>query len=391
MMNAPISSIAKHPTLSPEDEQRLDDFLQQSLALNDDYMGYPAAKDFNYEFLTPFLNFQLNNIGDPFVTGTWRGDTKAFEQEVMAFFAELYNAPKDNWWGYVTNGGTEGNLYALYLARELHPDGTVYFSQDSHYSVNKNLQFLNMRNNMIRSLPNGEIDYEDLRETLKVNTDSTPIIFANIGSTMTEARDDIGRIKAMMDDLGIKKYYIHSDAALSGMILPFVDNPSPFDFADGADSITLSGHKFLGSPIPCGIVITKKDMVDRIARSVAYIGNLDTTVTGSRNALSPLIMWYRLRSLGKDGIQKRVDDAIAMTERVLGKLQAAGIEAWRNPNTITIVMPRPSDALVNRWQIASTESFSHLILVNGINEAKVDQFIAEFAAEREQERSQCNT
>lgn len=383
MMNTNSLAPEAMPTLSIEDQQRLDDLLTQSLVLNDNYMGYPAAKDFNYEFLTPFLNFQLNNIGDPFVTGTWRGDTKQFEQEVMAFFAELYHAPKDNWWGYVTNGGTEGNLYALYLARELYPDGTVYFSQDSHYSVNKNLQFLNMRNNMIRSLPNGEIDYEDLRETLKVNTDSTPIIFANIGSTMTEARDDIKKIKNIMIELGIERYYIHSDAALSGMILPFVDNPSPFDFADGADSITLSGHKFLGSPIPCGIVITKKDMVDRIARSVAYIGNLDTTVTGSRNALSPLILWYRIRSLGLEGIQRRVNSALAMTERVLDKLKAAGIEAWRNPNTITIVMPRPSDTLVNRWQIASTESFSHLILVNGINEAKVNQFIEEFAAERQ--------
>ena len=46
--------------------------------------------------------------------------------------------------------------------------------------------------------------------------------------------------------------------------------PRPaFDFADGADSIAISGHKSFGSPMPCGVVVVKKSNRDRIARSVA--------------------------------------------------------------------------------------------------------------------------
>ena len=33
------------------------------------------------------------------------------------------------------------------------------------------------------------------------------------------------------------------------MILPFVDDPQPFGFDSGIDSIAISGHKLIGSPI----------------------------------------------------------------------------------------------------------------------------------------------
>src|SRR5690606_16787384 len=222
---------------------------------------------------------------------TWRVDSSALEREVVEYFARLMRAPGDDWWGYVTNGGSEGNLYGLYLARELHPNGIVYFSEETHYSVSKNLHLLNMRHIMIRAQDNGEIDYDDLYETLKIHRDKPPIIFANIGTTMTEAKDDIAKIRGMLEKLAIHQYYIHSDAALYGPVAPFV-NPKPaFDFADGADSIAISGHKFIGSPIPCGIVLARKRHVDRIARSIAYIGCLDTTITGSRNGLTPVFLW----------------------------------------------------------------------------------------------------
>ena len=66
------------------------------------------------------------------------------------------------------------------------------------------------------------------------------------------------------------------------MILPFVENPQAFNFADGCDSLSISGHKFIGSPLPCGIVVAKKSNVDLIARAIEYVGALDTTITGSR-------------------------------------------------------------------------------------------------------------
>lgn len=162
-------------------------------------------------------------------------------------------------------------MYGLFLARELHPEGIVYYSEDTHYSVNKIMRVLNVRNIMIRSNPDGTMDLEDLRESINIHRDVPAIVNANIGTTMKGAIDDLAGIHKIIKDLAIQQHYIHADAALSGMILPFVDDPQPWNFQSGIDSISISGHKMVGSPIPCGVAVAKKSNVDRIARSVESV------------------------------------------------------------------------------------------------------------------------
>ena len=352
---------------------------------NDVSLGYPSAKDFDYAELDRFLRLPINNVGDPFAEGTYRVNTSEFEREVVEFFAELFRAPKDDWWGYVTNGGTEGNLYGLYLARELLPNGMVYYSEQTHYSVAKNLHFLNMRHITIRSQRSGEIDYEDLRETLKIHRDVPPIIFANIGTTMTEARDDVRRIVGIMDDLAIRHRYIHSDAALSGGYAGFLTPRPHYDFEDGADSIAVSGHKFLGAPIPCGVVIARKRNVQRIARAIDYIGNLDTTISGSRNGFTPLMLWYRLEELGIAGIRARLKHSLDLAGYLVDRLCAASIDAWRNPNAITVVFPRAGEMLRAKWQLATAGSISHAIVLPNVTREQIDDFVADAVAQSKED------
>ncbi|PHM52316.1 histidine decarboxylase [Xenorhabdus sp. KK7.4] len=69
---------------------------------------------------------QLNSVGDPFVAGDFRLNSKVFECAVLDYFAKLWNAPDrdsttpgEGYWGYVLSmGSTEGNLYALSLLVE---------------------------------------------------------------------------------------------------------------------------------------------------------------------------------------------------------------------------------------------------------------------------------
>lgn len=359
----------------PAGTQALDDLYERLRQRNRDALGYPAAKDFDCAPLLRFLELPLNNVGDPFAEGTYQVETREFEREVLAFFAQLLRAPADDWWGYVTNGGTEGNLYGLYLARELHPGGMVYFSEHTHYSVAKNLHFLGMRHIMIRAQRSGEIDYDDLRETLKIHRDVPPIIFANIGTTMTEARDDVGRIVEIMNSMAIRSRYVHADAALCGAYAPLLDPRPAFDFADGADSVSISGHKFLGSPMPCGVVLARKHNVSRIARSVDYIGSLDTTISGSRNGFTPLVLWHRLQSLGVDGLRRRAQAALEVADYAVERMREAGVPAWRNENALTVIFPRVPDELRERWQLATQGEISHFIAMPGINKEQVDALV----------------
>ena len=359
------------------DQMQLDQFFEHLEQVASREIGYPVAFDFDYSALAPFLSFSLNNAGDPFMPMTYLLNSHDFEREVVSFYAQLARAPDDQWWGYVTNGSTESNLYGLYLARELLPDGIVYFSQDSHYSVGKNLHFLNMRHIMIRSQPNGEIDYEDLRETLRIRRDAPPVIFANVGTTMKEARDDIGIIHSILDDLAIENRYIHCDAALCGGYAAFLDPPPAWDFEDGADSIAISGHKFLGSPIPCGIVLARRAHVDRIGHSVAYIGSVDTTISGSRNGLTPLILWYAIRSLGLEGMKSRIDHSLRTAAYAEAQFKEAGVEAWRNPQALTVVFPQPPVEVRDKWQLASASGYSHLICMPHVRREQIDEMIGD--------------
>ena len=349
--------------------------LKQSFEEASSHMlGYPANFNFDYDEILPFLKYNANNVGDPFHGTNYRVNSHEFERDVIGQFATLMRLDPDEAWGYVTTGGTEGNMYGLYMARELHPNGGVYFSQDTHYSILKILRVLNMRNIMIKSQDNGEIDYDDLRETIRINRHVPVIFLANIGTTMKGAVDDLRRVRSILDDLAITQSYIHSDAALSGMILPFVPDPQPFGFDEGAYSLAVSGHKLIGSPIPCGVVLTRKEYVSRIARSIEYVGVMDTTIPGSRNAWTPLMLWYALEKLGYEGWKEIVTGMLDVAEYAVVRLTDSGIQAWRNPNSVTVILPRPSPAVVSRWQLAPYRDIAHLITMPHVTREMVDEF-----------------
>lgn len=380
-MNPPPHEPVAAP-LAAADQQRLDALFAGLQGEYGHFIGYPCHGEFDYSPLFRFLAFPLNNVGDPFVPSNYHLNTHAIEREVLEICGRLTQAPPDEFWGYMTSGGTEGNMYGLFLAREVLPEGIVYFSEDTHYSVAKALRVLHLRNIMIASRPDGAMDLADLRETVKIHRDSPPIIFANIGTTVKGAVDDLAGIQRIFKDLALHQHYIHADAALSGMILPFVDDPQPWNFAHGIDSIAISGHKMIGSPLPCGVALARKRYVERIARSVEYVGTLDTTLSGSRNALTPLFLWYVFRTLGLDGLKARVGRCLDTAEYAVQRFRAIGCNAWRHRHSVTVVFDRPSDAVIQKWQLATQRDVSHMITMPHVRRERVDELVADLAADR---------
>jgi histidine decarboxylase len=368
------------PPLPPDAATRLRAFHHDVTRLADSLVGYPVSQDYDYPEIAPFLEFSLNNVGDPFGESYYRENTFAFEREVIEFFQRHLRAPAGETWGYMTAGGTEGNLYGLYLGREIFPDGVVYYSEHTHYSAAKIVRVLGARSIMIRGQDNGEMDYDDLRETLKLHRDVPPIIFANIGTTMHGAVDDLTRIRALLKELAITRHYLHADAALSGMILPWVEDPQPFGFDAGVDSIAVSGHKFIGSPMPCGVALARRRHVDRVARSVEYVGCMDTTIAGSRNALTPIILWSALQRWGEAGLKRRALHCLALADYAIERFATAGIPAWRHRNSNTVVFPRPGRSVIDRWQMAPSHDIAHIITMPHVTCAIIDRVVADVVA-----------
>ena len=367
------------PPLPAAAALRLAEFLNTMEAVASTFVGYPCSQDYAYPEIAPLLRFSLNNVGDPFGESLYRENTFDFEREVIAFFQKCLRDTGGETWGYMTAGGTEGNLYGLYLGREIYPQGVVYYSEHTHYSAAKIVRVLGARSIMIRGLDNGEIDYDDLRETLRIHRDVPPIILANIGTTMHGAVDDLKRIRSILKELAITRFYIHADAALSGMILPWVPDPQPFGFDAGVDSVSVSGHKFIGSPMPCGVALARRQHVDRVARSVEYVGCMDTTIAGSRNAVSPVILWSALQRWGESGLRQRAEYSFALADYAISRFRDAGIKAWRHLNSVTIVFPRPGAEVIRRWQIAPNNDIAHIITLPHVTQAMIDEVVADVA------------
>ena len=358
-------------------EQRIQQVLDSFSTLSPFSAGYPVNQDFDYSSLYPLLAYAANNVGDPFGTSRYQSNTHETEREVVHAVADLARLPWEDAWGYVTSGGTEGNMYGIYVGRELLREPVAYFSQDTHYSVVKILHVLKIRNIMIRSQENGEMDYDDLRESIRVNRDSPALIVANIGTTMKGAVDNLDRIREILDELAVTRSYIHADAAFSGMILPFVDDPQPFGFDSGIDSFAVSGHKMFGSPLPCGVVITRREYTAQISRAIEYVGALDTTLLGSRNAITPVIMWYSLRKHGEEGFRRVVANMLDTAEYAVQQMNANEIAAWRAKNSPTVVFPRPSAYVLSQWQLAPLDDIAHLITMPHVTRNMIDTVIAD--------------
>ncbi len=361
--------------MNNEIQSKLQSLASELKTARDTFLGYPVSKDFDYSELYDFFKYPINNLGDPFERGTYRVQTHEMEREVIAFFAKLFKANPKDFWGYVTNGGSESNLYGLYLARELYPKAMVYYSESTHYSVRKNIHLLNIPSIAIRAQENDEIDYEDFENTVRMNRHLPVIVLTNFGTTMKEAKDDVSKIKSILKKLAIHEHYIHCDGALAGSFGNFMEPKIPFDFSCGADSISISGHKFIGSPIPTGVLIAKRSNRDRIAKSIAYIGSSDTTITGSRNGHSPLILWYALKKLGVEGLKKRYLKSLEIAEYCEKKLNEIGVNTWRNNNAITVVFPKVCKTVKDKWQLATDGDISHIICMPNVSKEEIDLFI----------------
>lgn len=367
--------------LSQADNLRLQELYQRFVREADRLLGYPTNGLFDYSAVMPFLAFGANNVGDPFVPSNLGQNTHELEKELVGIFCKLTRGPLASTWGYVTNGGTEGNMYGLFLARERFPEGIVYYSEDSHYSIAKILRVLKMRSLMIRSLPDGRIDLDDLRETVHIERHKPAIMVVNVGTTMKGAIDDMVGIRQVLMEVGISQNHLHVDAALSGMLLPFMDDAPPWDFSAGADTLAISGHKMIGSPIPCGIALAKRELVDLVASGVEYIGSRDTTLSGSRNAITPLFLWYAFHTIGEKGFRQWVQKCREMTRQTIEILTPLGRHPWSHEQSITVVFHRPSIQLVRKWQLATEGPISHIICMPHVTQDRIERFAEELRAE----------
>lgn len=380
------------------------------------HFGYPYNLMFDFTELSSFLKYSINNLGDPFVPSNYGVHSRQFEVSVIDFFANMWKMEPESYWGYgtchwseivnfvfcmfvdthetnlsiypitVTTSGTEGNLHGVLLARERFPDGILYTSQETHYSIFKAAKMYRMECQSIPTLPMGEIDYDILAKAIQKNRDKPVILNVNIGTTVKGAVDNLDRILRILQQLDIprEQFHIHCDGALFALMMPFVEFAPEISFRKPIDSIAVSGHKMLGCPMPCGVTLSRKEHVQRLEQRIDYLNSVDTTIMGSRNGQAALYLWYSLRKKGIDGIKRDVMHCMETARYLQNKLRENDFVCRLNDLSSTVVLERPLDeALVQRWQLACEEDICHVVVMPNVTPYKIDRFIEELIACRE--------
>ncbi|MEO3780957.1 histidine decarboxylase [Micromonospora sp. B11E3] len=380
MTYGPTSSLAAAADLSlaPIDITAvLDHLVGEADAAAATSIGFPGAVDLDQSEVMARLGARLwNNIGDPGDEGGV-AHTRVLERAVVAWVADILAMPADDRWGYVTSGGTEGNLSALHAARRRHPTARIYYSTAAHYSIPKAVEILGARSVVVGARPDGEMDYADLAAQLRKRRRWPAIVVATAGTTMAEAVDDSTRIRAVLDEYGVAGH-LHVDAALSGIPLA-LDGQLRLDDAGGIGSIAVSGHKFLGVPTPCGVVLIR-DSVRTNGSHVSYTDTVDTTITGSRCGLAAALLWHAVALHGREGHRWRVSEARTLAAYAVYQLTAAGWPAWRHGHAFTVVIKTPPEPVRKKWLLATDGDTSHIICMPGISKGQIDAFVADVAA-----------
>lgn len=341
-------------------------------------IGYPVARDINYVPLAPLLEHVLNNLGDPRTDPVYPGHVHDLEREVLDFTADLLRAPP-GWSGYINTGGTEGNMYGLWLGRTKLPNAIAYYSSAAHNSVPKACRLLGLPAVEVTTATTGQIDYTDLTRKAAQHRSRPAIVVATIGTTMTEAFDDVAHIHNALDAAGTGHRYLHSDAALAGIPLATTAHRPAFDLADGADSISVSGHKFFGTPVVCGIVLARRTPED-LGATVPYLGTQDTTISGSRSGLAAAMLWHAVTSLGADGHARRARRARDVAAYAEMRLHSIGWPAWRNPLTFTVMLKPLPAVLATVWPLPTQGDWSHIICMPGVETTHIDALVETLAA-----------
>jgi histidine decarboxylase len=378
-----------HParsTLSHRLQETLFETERRIRRANATHLGYPYNLNVTPGVPPSLGAYLINNLGDPYAGSHYAAEVCELECEAIAWLSQVWGgADADLYAGSVGASGTEGNIWGIYLGREAFPDAVLIHGADAHYSIPKAARLQRIETREVRSTPAGEMDLAHLAEVVSHQNGRPVILVLTCGTTMKGAHDDILGAICVLNAAGIDpdQRYIHVDGALNAMVVPFMPAaPRAImpDFRMGIDSISTSGHKMIGTPMPCGVLICRRTHLERISQAIAYLRSDDTTLMGSRNGHAVLAIWTRLMAHGVAGFAA---DALRCTLRaaeMATKLRAAGVDVLLNPHAMTVVFPEPSEEILRTYQLPCYKGLAHAIIMPSVTDSLIDRFTAAYIA-----------
>jgi len=292
--------------------------------------------------------FMETNLGDP---GLFPG-TMALEHLLIRRFGDLFHCPGAG--GYATSGGTESNIQALRLAK-VHRPGTaspnVIVPDSAHFSFKKACDILGLEMRRVPLTRDFRMDADVAAEQVDRNTVALVGVAGTTEYGMVDPIEDLATI-ARRHDL-----FFHVDAAFGGMVIPFLDDPVPFDFAvPGVTTIAVDPHKMGMSTIPCGCLLTREpDLLSTLNIDTPYLTvKQEFTLAGTRPGAPVAGALAVMDYLGAEGMKAVVSGCMKNTRRLIAGMETFGIPRAATPdvNVATFVCDRAR--VPEPWKVSWT-------------------------------------
>lgn len=263
-----------------------------------------------------YLKCLKKNLGDP---GLFKASSK-LEQETVGMLGSLLSHPDAS--GHIVSGGTEANILALWVARNLarNKRREVIVPASAHCSLDKAADLLNLELIKVKLNDHFQMDVKQAEDAI---TEKTVAIVGVAGTTGLGVVDPLPELSEIALTHNI---YFHVDAAFGGFVLPFLKelgcNVPDFDFRlPGVCSITVDPHKMGLAPIPAGgILFRDADMMKSISTKIPYLagGRAEhTTILGTRSGASSIAVWALLTHLGRQGYRGLVSRCMRLTSKLV--------------------------------------------------------------------------
>jgi tyrosine decarboxylase/aspartate 1-decarboxylase len=292
--------------------------------------------------------FMETNLGDP---GLFPG-TLALEQLLISRFASLFHCPGAG--GYATSGGTESNIQALRLAKVQQCGRAVpnvIVPDSAHFSFRKACDILGLEMRRVPLTRDFRMDADLTAEQVDNNTIALVGVAGTTEYGMVDPIPDLAAV-ARQHDL-----FFHVDAAFGGMVIPFLKDPVPFDFAvPGVTSIAVDPHKMGMSTIPCGCLLTREpDLLSTLNIDTPYLTvKQEYTLAGTRPGAPVAGALAVMDYLGAEGMRAVVSGCMKNTRRLMAGMETFGIPRAATPDVNVASFVCDKGRIIPPWKVSWT-------------------------------------
>lgn len=377
--------------------------------LEQNVFGVPASqldekvfyRDASFLKDAPFLSTLMenpNHIGchtlhssEPFFKGT-----QELERELIEICAcDILQGEVGHQDGYVASGGTEANIQAAWIYRNLFmqehdaalDEICILCSGDSHYSVDKAANLLSLA---VARVPvdeqNRAIDGSAIARVVQEQIAAGRkyfIVVANMMTTMFGSIDSVdGYVKSLTDAGAV--FRIHVDGAYGGFYYPFTDGDVSLDFSNpNISSVTLDAHKMLQAPYGTGIFLIRKGLMKYVLTEQArYVEGQDYTLIGSRSGANAIAVWMILMKNGPYGWREKIFALQRRTQWLCQQLEKVGAAHYRHPNSNIVTIRSHSisrDLAEAHWLVPDNHAapdWYKIVVMEHVTIEKLEPFVA---------------